>query len=98
MTALYRANEIRLARADEKNKIRALPTREGKEAVAALLLDPPECLKTMTVAELIGCVTRWGATRARKFCHANMVGEMKAIGGLTDRQRHAIGHAFVEAL
>jgi hypothetical protein len=33
---------------------------------------------------------RWGRTRCRKFLERNGVSEIKAIGSLTERQRHVL--------
>lgn len=84
MKALARANEVRCARAAVKREI-----SEGGD-LDALILDPPEFMWEMTLAELLGAQHRWGTTRVRKFLDSLHVGERRHLGLLTARQRELL--------
>lgn len=84
MDALAVANEIRLARAKVKGKI-----RRGEQSLADALAE--DCVQTMSLFGLLRAQPRWGDRRAAVFCEALGVSEVKPIGGLTDRQRVEIG-------
>lgn len=85
MTALQRANEVRLARAELKRQIGA-----GKITVGQVVLSVPWEAASMTVYDLLMAQKRWGRTRTRKFLSAIPLTESKTVGSLTDRQRNAI--------
>jgi hypothetical protein len=55
LQALARANQVRIERAQIKAGL-----RRGELRVAALLDDPPECLKTASLAELLLAVPGLG--------------------------------------
>jgi hypothetical protein len=85
LRALEHANAVRLARAELKRKI-----ADGEASAAEVILECPEAVRKWTVAELLMSQRRWGSTRCRKFLERNGVSEIKAIGALTDRQRHLL--------
>jgi hypothetical protein len=85
LRALEHANAVRLARAELKRKI-----ADGDASAAEVILECPEAVRKWTVAELLMSQRRWGSTRCRKFLERNGVSEIKAIGALTDRQRHLL--------
>jgi hypothetical protein len=85
LTALDRANDVRLARAQLKRRIRA-----GGLAVAEVLLTSPWQTRTMSVGELLMSQRGWGGVRARRLLLSLAVPENKQIGTLTERQRLAI--------
>jgi hypothetical protein len=85
LRALEHANAVRLARAELKRKI-----AEGEASAAEVILECPEAVRKWTVSELLMSQRRWGSTRCRKFLERNGVSEIKAIGALTDRQRHLL--------
>jgi hypothetical protein len=85
LRALEHANAVRLARAEIKRKI-----AEGEASAADVILECPEAVRKWTVSELLMSQRRWGSTRCRKFLEHNGVSEIKAIGALTDRQRHLL--------
>lgn len=82
MQALERANKVRLGRAELKRAI-----CRGDKRVIDVLEDLPAEADTMTLSELLCSQRRWGRTRTRKFLAPTMLGENKAIGTLTERQR-----------
>jgi hypothetical protein len=85
MTALQRANEVRLARAQLKRDVKS-----GALLAADVISDPPPCALTMPIAELIAAQRQWGATRASKHCASLGTAEMKTVGSFTTRQRAMI--------
>jgi hypothetical protein len=86
MTALDRANEIRLARCDAKHRIFA-----GELSVAdALSLG---CCQTMTVFELLCSQYRYGRLTTLRVLNRLRIGEARTVGGLTERQRRQIAAA-----
>src|ERR1700729_2361288 len=85
LRALEHANAIRLARAELKRRI-----AEGEVSAANVILECPDAARRWTVSELLLSQRRWGGTRCRKFLERNGVSEIKAIGSLTDRQRHML--------
>lgn len=82
LTALEKANRVRLARAELKRAVEA-----GEVAVSAVVLRPPWCALTMTVYDLLVEQRRWGRQRAVKLLSAIPVSENKTLGSLTHRQR-----------
>lgn len=89
MSALARANEIRLARATLKRRVAS-----GDTTVAEVLMAPPAEIDRMEIGELVSCQRRWGAQRTRRLLAAIPVVETKLIGTLTERQRQAIAAAL----
>jgi hypothetical protein len=85
LTALDRANDVRLARAQLKRRIRA-----GGLAVAEVVLTSPWQTRTMSVGELLTSQRGWGQVRTRRLLLSLAVPENKQIGTLTERQRLAI--------
>ena len=85
MRALQRANEVRLARAALKRRVAA-----GQLTAADVILNCPQELEGLAVAELLMSQRRWGHTRCRRILTAVPLSETKTIGSMTDRQRHAL--------
>ena len=85
LTALERANDVRLARAQLKRRVRA-----GGLAAAEVVLTSPWQTRTMLVAELLMSQRGWGRVRSRRLLLSLGVPENKQIGTLTQRQRLAI--------
>lgn len=85
MVALERANQIRLARAELKRRIRA-----GRVTVPMVLHSTPRCALTMTVIDLLTAQQRWGDVRARKLLARLAIPERRVLGNLTLRQRRLL--------
>lgn len=85
MHALARANDVRLARAVVKRGVAA-----GAITAAEVILDPPGCTLTMTVAELLASQRQWGRDRSARLLAAADLREQKTVGSLTERQRRAL--------
>jgi hypothetical protein len=85
MLALQRANEIRRARAQLKERIGA-----GHLSAAEVILDCPVEASRWPVAELLASQRQWGSARCHKFLIQHQINELKPIGDLTQRQRHLL--------
>lgn len=82
MTALAKANQVRLARAELKHKV-----AEGETTVAAVIDACPWEAVSMTMMDLLMAQHRWGRTRSRRFLTSIPMSENKTVGSLTQRQR-----------
>jgi hypothetical protein len=85
LTALARANMVRLARADLKRRI-----ADGELTAAEVVLSCPWEVESMTVADLLASQRRWGATRCRKLLDSLQIRETRTVNSLTERQRGAL--------
>ena len=83
MTALKRADEVRLGRARVKQAIAS-----GKTTVAEALA--VECCQSAKVFDLLRAQCRWGNVRAAAFLLTIPLSEAKTVGSLTDRQRRVL--------
>jgi hypothetical protein len=82
LRALAKANEVRVARARLKRAVAA-----GRIELARLVADPPSCVRTAKVRELLLVVPRIGPARADRLLGRCRIAHAKTVGGLTDRQR-----------
>jgi hypothetical protein len=85
LLALERANEIRRARAELKQRIGA-----GHLSAAEVILDCPVEASRWPVAELLASQRHWGSAKCHKFLVVHRISEVKPIGELTQRQRHLL--------
>ncbi len=85
LAALDRANDVRLARAQLKQRVRT-----GGLGAADVVLASPWQTRTMSVEDLLMSQRGWGRVRARRLLLSLAVPENKQIGTLTERQRVAI--------
>jgi hypothetical protein len=92
-TALTRARAA-LARAREGERgtraTRARPKREvaaGRIELARLLAEPPSCVQTAKVRELLLLVPRIGAARADRLLARSRIAHAKTVASLSERQR-----------
>lgn len=85
MRALDRANEVRLARAQLKRRI-----RRGELSVAEVILRRLWETDTMTVADLLSSQHGWGLHRVRRFLALVPMSETKTVGSMTERQRRVL--------
>ena len=92
LQALARANEIRIARADLKRRIKR------REVAAADVIDPAvEILAeaaSMPVMELLTAQLHWGINRARKVLVPLSIGEQRSLDSLSSRQRGQLHRAL----
>ena len=82
LLALERANDVRLARATLKRRLRA-----GELAAADALRRGSRDTDTMTVADLLVSQRGWGPSRSAKLLRSLSLSEQKTLGSLTERQR-----------
>jgi hypothetical protein len=82
MDALRRANDIRSERARLKERLRA-----GELAMTDVLLDPPLCVYTAKVLDLLLAVPKYGRVKANRLLERCRVSPAKTVNGLTPRQR-----------
>ncbi len=82
MDALARANEIRSQRAHLKRELKA-----GRVAISDLLAQPPSCISTAKVFDLLLAVPRYGRVKVNKVLAHCRISPSKTVGGLSERQR-----------
>lgn len=82
MEALRRANDIRSERARLKEGL-----RNGDVAIREVLVDPPVCIHTAKVLDLVLAVPKYGRVKANKLLERCRVSSSKTVNGLTPRQR-----------
>ena len=82
MDALQRANEIRTRRAQIKRDLKA-----GRASIHDVLLDPPDCVETAKVFDMLLAVPKYGRVKANKILVQCRISPSKTIGGLSERQR-----------
>ena len=85
MEALRRANEVRLARTQTRQKV-----AEGELSVGEVILSCPRELRNMTLFELLTAQRRWGAKRSRDLLGELGLPENKLLGTMTERQRRLV--------
>jgi guanylate kinase len=89
LKALGQANQVRSERAQIKAAL-----RRGELRAAALLADPPKCLESASLSELLLAVPGVGQSRLRRVLNGCHLSPAKQIGRLTARQRHALAEAL----
>ena len=77
-----RANEIRTRRAQLKRDLKA-----GRMSIHKLLLEPPECVETAKVFDMLLAVPKYGRVKVNKILAQCRISPSKTIGGLSERQR-----------
>jgi hypothetical protein len=90
LTALARANQVRLARAELKRGI-----GHGRLAASDVFLTCPWEAESMSVSDVLMSQRRWGSHRCRKFLMGLRISETKPVGTLTERQRREIAERLV---
>jgi len=82
MDALRKANDIRSERARVKERLRS-----GELAITDVLADPPACVHTAKVLDLLLAVPKYGRVKANRLLERCRVSPAKTVNGLTPRQR-----------
>jgi hypothetical protein len=82
MDALRRANDIRSERARVKDRL-----RNGELLITDVLTDPPACVHTAKVLDLLLAVPKYGRVKANRLLERCRVSPAKTVNGLTPRQR-----------
>ncbi len=82
LDALQRANVVRTERAQLKRDLKS-----GRTNIKAVLENPPACVLTAKVFDVLLAVPKYGRVKASKALGDCRVSPSKTIGGLTPRQR-----------
>src|SRR4051812_8613289 len=82
LDALARANRVRQARAELKQRI-----AEGDVSAAQVILFHQWEVEGMPVGDVLTSQRHWGELRCRRFLIPLRVQETKTIGSMTERQR-----------
>jgi hypothetical protein len=80
--ALKRANRVRAARAELKQRLRS-----GEIAAAEVALRGSRETDTMTVGTLLLSQPGWGPSRSTSMLQSVCLSETKTLGSMTERQR-----------
>lgn len=90
LTALQRANEVRIGRAEERRRLKGLPWRESRRQVAALVADPPELWLSATAGYVLAMAARTGEATVRGWLREADLSPTKTLGSMTERQRRVL--------
>ena len=82
MEALRRANDIRSERARLKERLRS-----GEVVIVEVLSDPPVCVHTAKVMDLLLAVPKYGRVKANRILERCRISPARTVNGLTPRQR-----------
>jgi hypothetical protein len=82
MDALRRANDIRSERARLKERLRS-----GQVGIIDVLSDPPGCVHTAKVLDLLLAVPKYGRVKANRVLERCRISPARTVNGLTPRQR-----------
>lgn len=82
MEALRRANDIRSDRARLKERLRS-----GEVVIVDVLSDPPVCVHTAKVMDLLLAVPKYGRVKANRILERCRISPARTVNGLTPRQR-----------
>jgi hypothetical protein len=85
LSALDRANDIRIWRAERKRDIKA-----GRLTSIELLVACPEPLASMKVIDLLLATPKIGRVKANQMLYKCVISPSKTVGGLSPRQRAAL--------
>lgn len=85
LDALARANRIRSERARLKAALRA-----GELRAAPLFLDPPECLRSASVAEVLMAVPGIGEAKVRRLLQSARLSPGRKLERISTRQREEL--------
>ena len=89
LRALEQANEVRTARAKLKKELAS-----GKIELVQILADPPACVRTAPIRDVLLVVPKIGSVRAGRILAQCRIAHSKTLGGLTDRQRGELINLF----
>jgi hypothetical protein len=89
LRALRLANEIRSATAKLKKDLAS-----GKIELAQILAQPPGCVRTARVRDVIVALPRIGSVKAGRILADCGIAHSKTLGGLTERQRTELLNRF----
>jgi hypothetical protein len=93
MTALKIANEVRVARAELKRRVRT----NDLTAAEVVLTNPAEA-QGMTVAQILASQRGWGSVRVRQFLRTFSMSEARTVGSLVERERQGVASRLTGGL
>lgn len=82
LEALKLANAVRTERATLKRDLKA-----GRVRIETVLSDPPECVHSAKVADIMLAVPRYGRVKVTKILQRCRISPSKTVIGLSERQR-----------
>jgi hypothetical protein len=82
LDALQRANHVRTERAQLKRDLKS-----ARQSIFTVLKDPPSCVLTAKVFDILLAVPKYGRVKASKALRDCRISPSKTIGGLSPRQR-----------
>ena len=82
LRALEQANQVRSARARLKQELAS-----GKLELAQIVADPPACVRTARVRDLLLVLPKIGSVKATRILAHCGIAHSKTLAGLTERQR-----------
>lgn len=85
LEALKLANAVRTERATLKRDLKA-----GKVRIETVLADPPECVHSAKVADIMLAVPRYGRVKVSKILQRCRISPSKTVIGLSERQRNEL--------
>lgn len=88
--ALAKANEIRIAIAEEKRKIRAMTHREAAERMAEMLLQDPDLISSVQMDKFLTWPRGSGAAAARRMLRRWKMPPGVRLGVLSEDSRRFI--------
>jgi len=89
LRALEQANAVRIARAELKKQL-AL----GKLELVQILADPPPCVRTARLRDLLLVLPKIGSVRAARILAHCGIAHSKTLAGLSERQRGELINFF----
>ncbi len=87
--ALAQANRVRMQRALLKADL-----KRGSVSIKTLIGDPPQCLTSAKVVEVLMALPGYGRIKAARLLEHCHVSPKKSVGGLTEGQRDALIRAL----
>jgi hypothetical protein len=91
LTALEKANRVRIARAEMKRELGELPAVESVARAADLIESECDLVMGTKLSELMLSCSRFGAITLGSLCrHVGLTSADRRISSLTDRQRREI--------
>ncbi len=94
LTALARANEVRLTFAGYRRAIKT--ATQPREVAAALVTQQPLHADRMEVGYLLHSLPRFGDKRTARFLLPLAISPKRRLGKLTDRQRGVLAASLTE--
>jgi S13-like protein len=83
--ALGLANEVRSGQAKLKRELAA-----GRVELAGVIVEPPACVRTARVYELLLAVPKVGPAKATRWLSHCRIAPSKTVVGLSERQRREL--------